>query len=119
MLAAGVVPCISDACAVGDSAVVAAAAENSKRAGTRASASEGARAVAAGAPTLVATADGGGGDGVEVLEGKRKGLVELAVELGPAGLMVGWKERLVHVMSIISIQLLCYDNIKQALHVAQ
>jgi hypothetical protein len=50
---------------------------------------------------------------------QRKGLLELAVELGPAGLMVGWKERLVHVVSIVSVQLLCYDNIKQALHLVQ
>ena len=45
---------------------------------------------------------------------RRKGLVDLAAELGPAGLMVGWKERFAHVVSIIIIQLLCYDYIKQS-----
>jgi len=34
-------------------------------------------------------------------------------------LMVGWSERLVHVSSVVIIQLICYDNIKHALLVGQ
>ena len=44
--------------------------------------------------------DGGGRDGVGV---------------GSRGALHGWRERLVHVSTVIVIQLLCYDNIKAAL----
>jgi solute carrier family 25 phosphate transporter 3 len=35
--------------------------------------------------------------------------------VGPAGLMLGWYERLFHVGTIVVIQLLVYDNIKHLL----
>ena len=45
----------------------------------------------------------------------KAGIVQLALELGPSGLMLGWYERLFHVGTIVVIQLLVYDNIKQVL----
>eukprot|EP00951_Prasinocladus_malaysianus_P037292 scaffold399623_cov34-Prasinocladus_malaysianus.AAC.1 len=41
-------------------------------------------------------------------------MVELAVKLGPAGLFVGWNERLWHVGTIVVVQLLINDAVKHA-----
>jgi len=39
----------------------------------------------------------------------------IAAELGPAGLMMGWRARLAHITSIVFVQLLVYDAVKGAL----
>jgi hypothetical protein len=115
----------ADSCLLGASSA-AKAGRSSSVAGSAAKAASVAAAAASAAPaTLEVQAAAPAVPDVVVAAGEvqetrqRKGLLELAVELGPAGLMVGWKERLVHVVSIVSVQLLCYDNIKQALHLVQ
>jgi solute carrier family 25 phosphate transporter 3 len=100
MLAAGAPPCISDACGSGDFDVAVAVGDS-----------------------MDPYPDDLDGDGDEDTSSSGQktegGLWELAATLGPAGLMVGWSERLVHVSSVVIIQLICYDNIKHALLVGQ
>lgn len=102
MLEAGEAPCLSEACPVGDFDVAVAVGDSQDY------------------PLAV---EGGGSAAWDVISlgdaEKKKGLAELAAEIGPAGLMVGWKERLAHVASVVVIQLSCYDSIKHALHVPQ
>lgn len=42
-------------------------------------------------------------------------VVEVAARLGPSGLMTGWNARLIHVTTIVVVQLLVYDSIKSVL----
>ena len=42
-------------------------------------------------------------------------VLDTIIRLGPAGLMTGWRARLVHVTTIVVVQLLVYDSIKSAL----
>ena len=150
MLAAGTVPCISDACPSGDFDVAVAVGDSpdacridfasSSDFGASASAAAASSTTTSSAATAstvtleqvetqtVVVVEGApalddrvvwDGDEFETgtgTEETRKGLLELAVELGPGGLMTGFNERLLHVASIICIQLVCYDNIKHALH---
>ena len=41
--------------------------------------------------------------------------LDVAIELGPVGLMTGWRARIAHVASIVFIQLLVYDAVKDFL----
>lgn len=59
-----------------------------------------------------------GGTGIAVISPPRNGketVLEAAARLGPFGLMTGWRARILHVTSIVVVQLLVYDYMKSIL----
>ena len=122
MLEAGEPPCITDACSTGDLDAAVAVGDSLdwlEGAGAAGSAGSAAAATAVDEPVAAKAAERRG-EGGAVVGSKAEpvaamGVVETALALGPAGLFTGWRERLVHVSTVIVIQLLCYDNIKAAL----
>ena len=60
----------------------------------------------------VTTADSLGADAAVMAP---ESVFDTIIRLGPAGLMTGWRARLVHVTTIVVVQLLVYDSIKSAL----
>ena len=117
MLEAGEPPCITDACSTGDLDVAVAVGDSADW--LEGAGAAGSAAAAVDEP-VAAKAVEGRGEGGAVVDSKAEpvaamGVVETALALGPAGLFTGWRERLVHVSTVIVIQLLCYDNIKAAL----
>lgn len=58
------------------------------------------------------------GTGIAVVSPPRKGketVLDAAARLGPFGLMTGWRARILHVTSIVVVQLLVYDYMKSIL----
>ena len=109
MLQAGEPPCITDACSTGDLDVAVAVGDSA----------DWLERVVVDGPVAEKAAEGRG-EGGAMLGSKVEpvaamGMVETALALGPEGLFTGWRERLVHVSTVIVIQLVCYDNIKAAL----
>lgn len=59
-----------------------------------------------------------GGTGIAVVSpprSEKETVLEAAARLGPFGLMTGWRARILHVTSIVVVQLLVYDYMKSIL----